>query len=107
MILSNTASITLAEGEIANFDNLTLYLEDIDKLGETINLSNILSDNLSVVLAALEENDVVTIQFGSEIFSALVGENGIATITSVPEPSTYAMIFGAIALGFVAYRRRK
>ena len=27
--------------------------------------------------------------------------------TVIPEPSTYAMIFGAIALGFVAYRRRK
>ena len=26
---------------------------------------------------------------------------------AVPEPSTYAAIFGAIALGFVAYRRRK
>ena len=25
----------------------------------------------------------------------------------IPEPSTYAMIFGALALGFVAYRRRK
>ena len=29
------------------------------------------------------------------------------TTAAVPEPSTYAMIFGAIALGFVAYRRRK
>lgn len=29
------------------------------------------------------------------------------TVTAVPEPSTYAVIFGAIALGFVAYRRRK
>ena len=29
------------------------------------------------------------------------------TAAAVPEPSTYAMIFGAIALGFVAYRRRK
>ncbi len=27
--------------------------------------------------------------------------------TAVPEPSTYAMIFGVIALGFAAYRRRK
>ena len=26
---------------------------------------------------------------------------------AIPEPSTYAMIFGAIALGFVAFRRRK
>ena len=26
---------------------------------------------------------------------------------AVPEPAEWAMIFGAIALGFVAYRRRK
>ena len=32
--------------------------------------------------------------------------NYIYTMT-IPEPSTYAMIFGALALGFVAYRRRK
>ena len=29
------------------------------------------------------------------------------TVTAVPEPSTYAVIFGALALGFVVYRRRK
>ena len=29
------------------------------------------------------------------------------TVTAVPEPSTYAVVFGALALGFVAYRRRK
>lgn len=29
------------------------------------------------------------------------------TVEAVPEPSTYAAIFGALALGFVAYRRRK
>ena len=28
-------------------------------------------------------------------------------LIAIPEPSTYAMIFGAIALGFVAYRRAK
>ncbi len=28
-------------------------------------------------------------------------------VVAVPEPSTYALIFGALALGFVAYRRRK
>jgi len=34
--------------------------------------------------------------------------SGIYTIyTQVPEPAEWAMIFGAIALGFVAYRRRK
>ena len=40
-----------------------------------------------------------------------IGTGASLTITgstaAVPEPSTYAAIFGAIALGFVAYRRRK
>ena len=31
----------------------------------------------------------------------------VTAAAAVPEPSTYAMILGAIALGFVAYRRRK
>ncbi len=36
-------------------------------------------------------------------------ENGYYSysVAVVPEPSTYALIFGALALGFVAYRRRK
>lgn len=29
------------------------------------------------------------------------------TATAVPEPSTYAAVFGVMALGFVAYRRRR
>ena len=29
------------------------------------------------------------------------------TVSAVPEPSTYAAIFGAVALGFAAYHRRK
>lgn len=29
------------------------------------------------------------------------------TFAAVPEPSTYAMMLGALALGFVAYRRRR
>jgi hypothetical protein len=33
--------------------------------------------------------------------------DGFYSYYVIPEPSTYAMIFGALALGFVAYRRRK
>ena len=36
-----------------------------------------------------------------------ISENGWLTTTPIPEPSTYAVIFGALALGFVAYRKRK
>lgn len=35
------------------------------------------------------------------------GTNGYWLNVAVPEPSTYAMIFGALALGFAIYRRRK
>ena len=43
---------------------------------------------------------------GSLGFSAYSATLNV-TAAAVPEPSTYAAIFGAIALGFVAYRRRK
>ena len=31
----------------------------------------------------------------------------LSSVSAVPEPSTYAAIFGVVALGFAAYRRRK
>ncbi len=36
-----------------------------------------------------------------------VSYNYVYSLVTVPEPSTYALIFGALALSFVAYRRRK
>lgn len=33
--------------------------------------------------------------------------NDLSISINVPEPATYTAIFGALALGFVAYRRRK
>ncbi len=47
--------------------------------------------------------EFVTVAAGGTIADAV----GRATLqTAIPEPSTYAAIFGALALGFVAYRRR-
>ncbi len=47
----------------------------------------------------------------SEYVAGNLNENYMVSqdgwITAVPEPAEWAMIFGAIALGFVAYRRRK
>lgn len=43
-------------------------------------------------------------------FATLGYDNATSTLYvtySIPEPSTYAMIFGALALAFVTYRRRK
>ena len=71
-----------------------------------------------LTLATLE--DRVKFNDGTKIvsFKDLVADGTILVDTTtnsgyytytlaIPEPSTYAMIFGAIALGFVAYRRRK
>ncbi len=52
-------------------------------------------------------NDV-EIEFGKDfVLSAVDGEAGAYWINQVPEPAEWATIFGAIALGFVVYRRRK
>ena len=42
-------------------------------------------------------------------YTASLANTGILSFapTAVPEPSTYATILGAVALGFVAYRRRR
>jgi len=37
---------------------------------------------------------------------ALIADNLTATASAIPEPSTYAALFGAAALGLVAWRRR-
>ncbi len=47
-------------------------------------------------------------ELGVNLWIEEIGNSGVYTIyTQVPEPAEWAMIFGAIALGFVAYRRRK
>lgn len=38
---------------------------------------------------------------------AFDGINGTVSFTAVPEPATYAALFGLFALGFIAYRKRR
>jgi hypothetical protein len=44
---------------------------------------------------------------GNLLNGAVSINNGWLTLTAVPEPAEWAMIFGAIALGLAVYRRRK
>ena len=44
---------------------------------------------------------------GKEAIGALTINNGWLVSAAVPEPAEWAMLFGAIALGFAIYRRRK
>lgn len=48
-----------------------------------------------------------SIDYADEIASIVVDGFGSYAFSQVPEPATYAAIFGALALAFAAYRRRK
>ncbi|MBO5254742.1 MAG: PEP-CTERM sorting domain-containing protein, partial [Opitutales bacterium] len=107
-LFSTDAQVTLADG--TTFDTLTL-VGDFEQ--NQINLNTVFGDSAGVVLSALEDKTALTVidsngqEWATENLSS---ENGILSFekgAAIPEPSTYAAIFGAIALGFVAYRRRK
>ncbi len=52
-------------------------------------------------------DDVSNIAYDGEFLSFVASHFSEYGYAAVPEPSTYAIIFGALALGFVVYRRRK
>ena len=84
-------------------------------------LDNIMADPLAYgfedteneLIAALAENenlDQDKYLFFDEMHLTTAGHEVIADAVyaaMIPEPSTYAAIFGALALAFTAYRRRK
>lgn len=96
------SSVSFSEDSTLNIDALEVVLSDL-QLGSTYDLADIFGDDTSVVLAAVEN----TVTMGDFSGNSFVAEVSGTTITAVPEPSTYATIFGALALAFAAYRRRK
>ncbi|MBO5781027.1 MAG: PEP-CTERM sorting domain-containing protein, partial [Opitutales bacterium] len=114
-IILHGCSITVEEGgslELGANTSITVNLEQ-DFAGST-NLftiadgANLTQNGETVTLAELEEN--MTVTYNGEVldnsqwsFDSITGK----LTASVPEPSTYAAIFGALALAFAAYRRRK
>lgn len=97
------STVSLDSNTILNIGSLEVILSDLEE-GTTYNLSDIFGDDTSIVLSAVENNITMSDMQGHS-FGAIVSGNG--QITAVPEPATYAAIFGAFALAFAAYRRRK
>jgi len=108
----NSGNLVFEEGANLTINILTVnMLSDFVSLDEPINL-NVIEWNDTVTLAGMEEvmkNANVEIKLNGETISGwTLGTDGSSLIlTIVPEPSTYVAIFGAIALGFAMYRRRK
>lgn len=123
-IVDNSIDAILTGTNLANVNNFTITLDlenfsvdgDFDA-GETYVVA------LIRLTETLEPFDVSNISIANsdkmgETWSLAEGENlfwedstlflKVASLgSSIPEPSTYAAIFGALALAFAAYRRRK
>lgn len=101
-------SVTLADGTLVERLNIVFDSDFVEGDTFSYDLGEIFGDSLTVVASAIEtEGDfTVTNASGDEFFAQYIDGNTIIG-SMVPEPSTYAAIFGALALAFVAYRRRK
>ena len=112
MLFSTDAQVKLEEG--TTFDILTI-VGDFAEIENSVSLDSIFGDSASVVLSSLKDDTTaltVVDANGQEwtTENLTFDDNGNVSFNlgvAVPEPSTYTMIFGAVALGFVAYRRRK
>lgn len=93
---------------LLDFTNLVL------EGGETTQMAIISSNSNANVINAydLYQDDLITVVMANEADYYSIYADGKTlyidyTSAVIPEPSTYAVLFGAIALAFVGYRRRK
>ena len=113
--VSSSANISVIDNKTVKLDfdsNFTLNIllaEDFD--ATSLNLSDIFEDTITFVGTMDETNFSLLDHNGNKLegFELTTDETGSYIINNivVPEPATYAAIFGALALAFAAYRRRK
>ncbi len=97
ILLNNGAELT---ADTVNFVKATLDFDE-DSYGEfTFKLASVEGNTIENALTKI-------LLGGNQVEWDYTTSGDYYTISFVPEPSTYAMLFGAIALAFVAYRRRK
>ena len=113
--VSSSANISVIDNKTVKLDfdsNFTLNIllaEDFD--ATSLNLSDIFEDTITFSGTMDETNFSLLDHNGNKLegFELTKDETGSYIINNivVPEPATYAAIFGALALAFAAYRRRK
>ncbi len=81
-----------------------IYLHDISLVFTDTDISGII--DLSDDTYTISDSDYASLS-EITITDTSITISGTVFGAAVPEPSTYAMIFGVVALGFAAYRRRK
>lgn len=119
--LETTKTITVASdatigASSISFEKLIVnFAEDfVEGDSASVDLNSIFGSSTTVVLAALEDGKEFSVSDSHSewnLDSVTFGSDGNVSFVVgsqvVPEPATYAAIFGALALAFAAYRRRK
>ena len=113
--VATDAKVSLANG--TDFEKLILSFDSDFSQGDTssVDLETIFGSSTSIVLSALqnETGASLTVKDGSgqewSLASKDFTDNTLSFVvgSQVPEPATVAAIFGAVALAFAVYRRRK
>lgn len=113
--IATQSKATLADG--TDFSKLVLSFDSDFAQGDTgsVDLEAIFGASTSVVLSALqgETGALLTVKDGNGQEWSLASESISGNMISyeigsqIPEPATYAAVFGALALGLAVYRRRK
>lgn len=97
------AEVAFKDLAVVNFDQYCTWDESYE-----LDLSKIFGDNITVVESALENGSrLYIVDAGGKEWTASYSDGQALITGSVPEPSAYAAIFGALALAFAACRRRK
>ena len=106
----------LTDGVTLTLTDQVNILFDANALVDSVNDLVLLGEDATIVMAGYESNEAAQAAFIS-LFQDSEGKgvdwspdsvaNFVVAGPAIPEPATYAAIFGALALAFAAYRRRK
>ena len=114
--LLSVASDSTVSAEDISFEKLIVnFAEDfVEGESASVDLNSIFGSSTTVVLAALNSGKEFSVSDSHSewnLDSVTFGSDGNVSFVVgsqvVPEPATYAAIFGALALAFATYRRRK
>ena len=114
--LLSVASDSTVSAENISFEKLIVnFAEDfVEGESASVDLNSIFGSSTTVVLTALNSGKEFSVSDSHSewnLDSVTFGSDGNVSFVVgsqvVPEPATYAAIFGALALAFAAYRRRK
>ncbi len=95
--------IDLSGYDIGNYSYTLIYTDDTS-VSQAI-YEALINENITVQTSTNVDASDILLNYDTTGANLILSV--VLTSAAVPEPSTYAMIFGVVALGFASYRRRK